>query len=55
MLGLEVDDAASLKDICLEKGLVVLTAKNKLRLLPALNIDLDVLDKGLSILEEVLN
>ncbi|MCL2071345.1 MAG: acetylornithine transaminase [Oscillospiraceae bacterium] len=38
----------------LEKGLLVLTAKEKLRLLPPLNIERETLDKGLKILEEIL-
>lgn len=55
MLGIETEKAA--KDIaneCLEKGLLVLTAKTKIRLLPALNITYEELDKGLNILKEVI-
>ena len=54
MLGVEADDAAALKEQCLQKGLVVLTAKDKLRLLPPLNIGDDELEEGLRILKEVL-
>ena len=39
---------------CLERGLLVLTAKTKIRLLPALNISKNELDKGLNILKEVI-
>ena len=54
MLGIECDDLKEKVNACLEKGLVVLTAKNKIRLLPALNISNDTLDAGLNILKEVL-
>lgn len=36
---------------CLEHGLLVLTAKNKLRLLPPLNITYEEIDKGLEIID----
>lgn len=55
MLGIETEKPA--KDIaaeCLERGLLVLTAKTKIRLLPALNISKNELDKGLNILKEVI-
>lgn len=39
---------------CLQNGLLILTAKTLLRLLPPLNITREELDKGLSILESVL-
>lgn len=56
MLGIEVDgDAKALSKLFLEKGLVVLTAKTKLRLLPALNIPIDELKAGLSIMAAELN
>jgi acetylornithine/N-succinyldiaminopimelate aminotransferase len=54
MIGIECDNASSLLDACLEKGLIVLTAKDKLRLLPALNISDKELKLGLKILIEVL-
>ncbi len=38
---------------CLEKGVLCLTAKDKVRLLPALNIPMDDLCKALDILKEV--
>ncbi len=40
---------------CLDNGLLVLTAKEKLRLLPPLNISYDEIDKGLEILKNVLS
>lgn len=55
MLGIEVEKSS--KDIaneCLEKGLLVLTAKEKVRLLPALNISMQELKEGLNILKEVI-
>ncbi len=56
MLGIEVDgDAKDVVKQCLQRGLVVLTAKTKVRLLPALNIPIDQLEKGLNILTEVLS
>ncbi len=56
MLGVEIEkDAKEVAAKCLENGLVVLTAKNKVRLLPALNISYEEIDAGLAILENVLN
>lgn len=55
MFGIETEKPA--KEIaaeCLERGLLVLTAKTKIRLLPALNISKNELDKGLNILKEVI-
>lgn len=55
ILGIETEKPA--KEIaaeCLERGLLVLTAKTKIRLLPALNISKNELDKGLNILKEVI-
>lgn len=40
---------------CVENGLLILTAKDYLRLLPPLVITYDEIDKGLAILEEVLS
>ena len=56
MLGVEtegitaVDAVAKLR----EKGLIVLTAKTKIRLLPPLNISDKELSEGLEIIKEVL-
>lgn len=55
MLGIETEkDAKEVVNTCLEKGLLVLTAKTKIRLLPALNISYKEIDKGLNILKEVI-
>lgn len=57
MLGVEVKgkDGALIAKECLKKGLLVLTAKNRVRLLPALNISFGELNAGLEILKEVIN
>ncbi len=56
MLGIELDGmtAADALTAMREKGLIVLTAKTKLRLLPALNISDEELNAGLQIIKEVL-
>lgn len=55
MLGVEIEkDAKTVANQCLEKGLLVLTAKTKIRLLPALNISKAELDEGLNILKEII-
>lgn len=55
MIGIETEKSA--KDIvnaCLLKGVLVLTAKTKVRLLPPLNIGWDELKKAIAILKEVI-
>ena len=55
MIGIETEKSA--KDIvnaCIEKGVLVLTAKTKVRLLPPLNIPFESLKKAISILKEEL-
>lgn len=55
MLGIETDKPArEVAKACLANGLLILTAKTKLRLLPALNISDAELDEGLEILKGVL-
>lgn len=56
MLGIETDkNAGEIAKECLDNGLLVLTAhKNKVRLLPALNISYDEINEGLKILKEVI-
>lgn len=55
ILGIEtVKNAKEIADECLRNGLLVLTAKTKVRLLPALNISYDELNKGLKILKEII-
>lgn len=52
MLGIETEkNVADILAGCLEKGLMVLTAKDKIRLLPPLNISYEDIDKGLEILK----
>ncbi len=56
MLGVEIDkDAKKIASECIENGLLVLTAKTKIRLLPALNITREEIDTALEIFERVLN
>ena len=55
MLGIKTDKpAGEVAKACLANGLLILTAKTKLRLLPALNISDAELDEGLEILKGVL-
>ncbi|WP_297129398.1 aspartate aminotransferase family protein [uncultured Eubacterium sp.] len=56
MLGISTNkNAVEIANECLKKGLLVLTAhKNKIRLLPALNISFSELNEGLNILKEVI-
>ena len=56
MIGVELEEKAALYVVnaALEKGLLVLTAKTKVRLLPPLNITYDEIDKGLEILQSVI-
>ena len=55
MLGIELDtDVKPIVNTLMENGLLVLTAKHKMRLLPPLSISQAELEKGLSILKETL-
>lgn len=55
MLGVETEkNAKEVAEECLKNGLLVLTAKTKVRLLPALNISQKELDEGLNILKEII-
>lgn len=55
MLGIEtVRPAKEVIAACLERGVLVLSAKTKVRLLPPLNITEDQLKKAVSILKEVI-
>lgn len=55
MIGIETEKAAGdVAKECLAKGLLVLTAKTKVRLLPPLNITKEELDCGLKIFKEVI-
>lgn len=51
MVGVETDrPAAEVVAACREQGVLVLTAKSKVRLLPALNIPMDLLEKALAVI-----
>lgn len=56
MIGIATDkNASDIAKECLNNGLLVLTAhKNKVRLLPALNISYEEIDEGLEILKEAI-
>ena len=56
MLGAELDgmNASDVLKKALDKGLLVLTAKTKLRCLPPLTITYEQIDAGMAILREVL-
>lgn len=51
---LKTKNAAEVVSAALEKGLLILTAKTKVRLLPPLNIDMEELEKGMDILIGIL-
>lgn len=57
MLGILPDTvpATDIVKACLERGVVLLTAKNKIRLLPPLNIEMKELEKAITILKEELS
>lgn len=56
MIGIEVDvDNKTVVNKCIDKGLLVLTAKQKVRLLPPLTISYHEIGKGLEILSSVLD
>ena len=52
---LRTKKAADILVKCAVKGLLILTAKEKLRFLPPLNITYENIDKGMSILKEILD
>ena len=56
MIGIELTEkkAADIVKAALDRGLLLLTAKTKVRLLPPLNITFEEIDAGLKILEELL-
>ncbi len=52
MIGIEVEgDASAILAKCRENGVLVIKAKHKLRLLPALNIPMDELKKAISVIK----
>ena len=56
MIGIEIENKTALEaaNEALEKGLLILTAKTKVRLLPPLTITYDEIDKGLAILADII-
>lgn len=57
MVGIEINENLKASEVvskCIENGVIPLTAKTKVRLLPPLNITFDELNKGLDILIKVL-
>lgn len=56
MIGIlpEEKSAADVVKRCMEEGVLCLTAKNKVRLLPALNIPKDVLERAVQIIKKVI-
>lgn len=58
MLGIELKESLNAREIvekCITKGIIPLTAKNKIRLLPPLTISKKDLDKAVDILKECLS
>lgn len=55
MLGIETTkDSKAVVNECIEKGVLPLTAKTKIRLLPPLSISMEVLTKAMDIITEVI-
>lgn len=53
MIGVEPEgDAKEILAKCREKGVIALTAKNKVRLLPPLNIPMELLEQAVAVLKE---
>lgn len=53
MLGIETEkDAKEIIAACREKGVIVISAKTKVRLLPALNIDFETLKEAIEIIKD---
>ena len=54
MIGIKTErNAGDVIKECLEKGVLCLSAKDKVRLLPALNIEEDLLEKAVAVIKEV--
>ena len=52
MIGIEVEkDAAEILAICRENGVLAIKAKNKVRLLPALNIPMELLEEAIAVIK----
>ncbi len=54
MIGIETKkNASDIVKACIEKGILCLTAKHKVRLLPALNIPMDVLKEAIEVIKNI--
>ena len=54
MIGIKTEKPAlEVVSACMEKGVLCLTAKDKVRLLPALNIDMEILKEAIEIIKSV--
>ena len=54
MIGIECERPADeIVKECREKGVLVIKAKQKVRLLPALNIEIELLEKAINVLKEI--
>jgi len=52
MIGIKTTKpAAEVLRICMENGVLCLTAKDKVRLLPALNIPMDLLQRAIAVIK----
>jgi acetylornithine/N-succinyldiaminopimelate aminotransferase len=55
MIGIKIEkEVKTVIAECIERGVLCLSAKDKLRLLPPLNIPMNVLEKALNVIAEVL-
>ena len=56
MIGIDLKSkkASEIASKCVENGLLILTAKQSLRMLPPLSVTYEEIDKGLEILEKTL-
>ena len=55
MIGVKtVKPAKEIVSACIDQGVLFLTAKDKVRLLPALNIPFELLEKAVSVLKNVI-
>lgn len=54
MIGIKTEkDASEVINICMKKGVLVIKAKDKVRLLPALNIPMELLEQAVGVIKEV--
>ena len=54
VIGIDAEIAGEIAKKCTEKGLLIITAKTLLRMLPPLNITYDEIDEALSVLKKVM-